>query len=134
MTKRAISAETAYLFRHALLRDAAYEMQLPSDRAKLHELAFYLIEEAFGGRAPEPPPLDAANPGKFTQHETDAVALELAHHAGLGGTAKGDQASGFGGLRRLYLRRAAEIAVTLPRPLVHRNVSFGRFCRCSVAQ
>lgn len=28
-------AELAYLFRHALLRDAAYQLQLPGDRARL---------------------------------------------------------------------------------------------------
>ena len=54
-------AEDTYLFRHALLRDAAHQMQMPGDRAKLHELAFYLIEEAFGGRAPEPPPVPTEN-------------------------------------------------------------------------
>ncbi|KAF0246286.1 MAG: hypothetical protein FD180_774, partial [Planctomycetota bacterium] len=57
------SAETAYLFRHALMRDAAYQLQLPGDRARLHGLAFALIEGFCGGRPPEPPPLDAADPG-----------------------------------------------------------------------
>ncbi|MCC6466217.1 MAG: hypothetical protein IT463_12830 [Planctomycetes bacterium] len=74
-------AELAYLFRHALLRDAAYQVQMPSDRARLHELAFYLIEDVFGGRAPEPPPLDAIDPPKMQPHPTDAVAEEPAWHA-----------------------------------------------------
>ena len=39
-----VNAETAYFFRHALTRDAAYQLQLPGDRAKLHALAFHLIE------------------------------------------------------------------------------------------
>lgn len=47
-----MNAEDAYLFRHALMRDAAYQMQMPGDRAKLHELAVYLIEAATGGRPP----------------------------------------------------------------------------------
>lgn len=51
-------AETAYLFRHALLRDAAYELQMPGARATLHGLAFSLMEAAVGSRAPEPPTLD----------------------------------------------------------------------------
>jgi hypothetical protein len=37
-------AETAYLFRHALLRDAAYEMQLPGDRAVQHRHALTVLE------------------------------------------------------------------------------------------
>lgn len=44
-------AEAAYLFRHALLRDAAYAMQLPSERARLHLAAADAIEadSAFAG-------------------------------------------------------------------------------------
>ncbi|MBE7491772.1 MAG: tetratricopeptide repeat protein [Planctomycetes bacterium] len=98
-------AEQAYLFRHALLRDAAYEMQLPGDRAKLHELAFFLIEEAFGGRAPEPPPLDDINAPALEPHTSDAVAADLAMHAGLASSAGSLEAQ-----RRDYLRRAAEYA------------------------
>lgn len=96
-------AEIAYLFRHVLLRDAAYEMQLPSDRAKLHELAFHLIEQAFGGRPPEPPPLDSHNSRHFPGHSTDVVAAELAAHALLAG----DELAG---LHARYMRRAAEHA------------------------
>ena len=35
-----LKAEQIYFFRHALLRDAAYQLQLPGDRARLHGLAF----------------------------------------------------------------------------------------------
>lgn len=38
-------SELRYLFRHALLRDAAYEMQLRSQRRSLHELAAEAIEQ-----------------------------------------------------------------------------------------
>jgi len=57
------SAETAYLFRHALVRDAAYELHLPRARAALHALALDLLASALpeGGRG--------------------EAALELAHHA-----------------------------------------------------
>ncbi|MBX3458341.1 MAG: tetratricopeptide repeat protein [Planctomycetes bacterium] len=34
-----MDAETAYLFRHAMLRDVAYNLHLPAERALLHELA-----------------------------------------------------------------------------------------------
>ncbi len=38
------SAETAYLFRHALLRDAAYQLQMPGDRAEPKKGSGYFIE------------------------------------------------------------------------------------------
>lgn len=74
-------AETAYLFRHALVRDAAYQLQTPTGRAQLHELAFGLIEQAFGGRPAAPvegQPLNDA-----PSHGTDAIAEELVLHASL---------------------------------------------------
>ena len=37
-------AETAYLFRHAVVRDAAYGLQPPSERALLHGLALDILE------------------------------------------------------------------------------------------
>jgi tetratricopeptide (TPR) repeat protein len=37
---RQASAERAYLFRHALVRDAAYELQPPAERARLHWHAY----------------------------------------------------------------------------------------------
>lgn len=55
-------AETAYLFRHAVLRDAARNLHLPSDRARLHGLALEILE---------------ALPGIAL----DALAAELADHA-----------------------------------------------------
>jgi WD40 repeat protein len=42
------SAEQAYVFRHALLRAAAYQLQLPADRARLHRLAFDVTEQIAG--------------------------------------------------------------------------------------
>lgn len=102
-------AELAYVFRHALLRDAAYSLQLPGDRAKLHELAFYLIEDAFGGRAPEPPPLDPSHAQDANVHATDSVALELADHALLAGAGM-DGPPRLLALRCRYLQRGADHA------------------------
>lgn len=62
-----MEAETAYLFRHALLRDAAYQLQLPGDRARLHALALEIMESAFGRDGVA----------------ADAMAAELAEHARL---------------------------------------------------
>lgn len=69
-------AERAYLFRHALLRDAAYQLQMPGDRARLHLLALDLIEQmvASGGS-----PLDL-------------FAAELANHARAAAVVGGDAA------------------------------------------
>ncbi|MFN8412633.1 MAG: tetratricopeptide repeat protein [Anaerolineales bacterium] len=39
--------ELEYIFRHALLRDAAYSMQLESRQRELHKLAFNSIEELY---------------------------------------------------------------------------------------
>lgn len=39
-----MDAETSYLFRHSILRDAAYQLQLPAQRSKLHELAIEIID------------------------------------------------------------------------------------------
>ena len=38
------SSEHVYLFRYALVRDAAYDLQLPADRARLHAQALAMIE------------------------------------------------------------------------------------------
>ncbi|KAF0241532.1 MAG: hypothetical protein FD180_4389 [Planctomycetota bacterium] len=46
-----LRAEDAYVFRHTLLRDAAYQLQLPGDRARLHGLAFAVMEALCGERA-----------------------------------------------------------------------------------
>ncbi|MBE7493259.1 MAG: tetratricopeptide repeat protein, partial [Planctomycetes bacterium] len=114
------SAETAYLFRHALLREAAYDLQLPTDRARLHGLTFFLIEQAFGGRAPEPPPLDAVDPPPCPEHGTDLVAAELAYHArqalGVRDLGPQDEASTLATLYQLYLHRAAEYLERVFRP------------------
>ena len=69
-------AETAYLFRHALMRDAAYQLQLPGDRARLHLLALEILEAVCAG----------------DQEAEDALALDLADHAAqAAATADADQ-------------------------------------------
>ena len=92
------SAEIAYLFRHALLRDAAYEMQLPGDRARLHALAIDAVE-ALHGTLPDQPDDEAGYP-------LDRLSADLANHARAIAQVNGADA----GARRRearYLRRAA---------------------------
>lgn len=58
-----MKAEDAYIFRHALLRDAAYQLHMPADRARLHRLALEILE------------------GLLSEPDLDLLALELAEHA-----------------------------------------------------
>lgn len=102
-----VDANQAYLFRHALLRDAAYQLHLPGDRSRLHLLAFEILESLGGGRPPEAPrPDEHGLRPDFLPCPADPFAAELAAHAALSrGTAPA-------GARSLYLRRAAEYAET----------------------
>lgn len=104
------SAETAYLFRHALLRDAAYQLQLPGDRARLHALAFHAIEALAGGRPQEPAPLGEEDGPSLDSHATDPFAQDLAEHARLAADTELRKSRELGSARRIYLRRAASLA------------------------
>lgn len=68
-------AEIAYLFRHGLLRDAAYELQLPDERGRLHHLALQIME------------------GLFSAAELEPLSIELAEHARLSAEAASDPAA-----------------------------------------
>lgn len=61
-----LSAETAYLFRHAVIRDAAYELLPPTVRGGLHGLALGILEGVVD---------------TFPQDVRDAWCEELADHA-----------------------------------------------------
>src|SRR5690606_19665926 len=45
-SESAMNAEDAYFFRHALVREAAYSLQMPSERALLHEAAVHALRAA----------------------------------------------------------------------------------------
>src|SRR5437868_1708496 len=98
-----MNAEAAYMFRHAVLREAAYQLQMPADRARLHAAAFGVLEELAGGRPPEEDPLPGVLQLAFHSHPTDVFAAELAEHARIAP----DDAS-LKDAARLYLVRAAE--------------------------
>lgn len=83
-----MSAEDLYLFRHAIVRDAAYALQLPSERAVLHGHAFDVLEATL-------PP-----------DEIDSHAFELAQHAG----AAESEMPGYSPKRLDYLVRATRWA------------------------
>lgn len=86
-------AEQAYLFRHALLRDAAYQLQLPGERARLHALAIDIYEE-------------------LLPHNTAEIALELADHAHAASEALPDDGARCGYAQRElgFLSRAGQVA------------------------
>lgn len=60
-----MDAETAYLFRHALVREAAYELQPPTERGSLHRLALDVLEDL------------------VPDAQRDPIAEEFADHAAL---------------------------------------------------
>ncbi|MBZ0137804.1 MAG: tetratricopeptide repeat protein [Planctomycetes bacterium] len=65
-----------YLFRHAIMRDAAYLLHTPTMRGTLHRVALELIEAHFDTELPEPK--RNLNTGPLP---VDAVVSELARHA-----------------------------------------------------
>lgn len=99
-------AEDAYLFRHALLRDAAYSLHLPNERARLHGLALDLIESLFDGPPPEVRPQD----GLKETHQLDSFAEELTRHARIAATVPGAATAYLKEREALYAWRAARYA------------------------
>lgn len=65
-----MNAEDAYFFRHALVREAAYSLQLPSERALLHEAAVHAFREIL------PEELQAAHAGELADHADAALAAD----------------------------------------------------------
>ncbi|KAA0211118.1 hypothetical protein EDM80_12050 [bacterium] len=108
-----MNAETAYLFRHALLRDAAYQLQLPADRARLHGLALAIMEELLGGRPPWPD-LRVAPASRNYLLPADAFARELADHAEQADHS--DDPARLSDVRCLYLTRASLFETARWRP------------------
>lgn len=106
---RPMDAESAYLFRHGLLREAAYQLQIPSDRAQLHALAVRVIESVFDG---PPPPLasDARGEVPVEPHALDSLAEELALHAKMGQSPGNPENERLRASEVLYLMRAANWA------------------------
>lgn len=98
-------APSTWLFRHALIRAAAYELQLPTDRAALHAAALHALESLVEGRPPAMGPLAPGSGETHVPHASDALAMELAGHA-----AQAGDDEQWRQVRVLYLRRAAVYA------------------------
>ena len=69
---RGIAPEATYLFKHALIRDAAYEALLKSRRKDLHRLVARTIDEKF-------PAFKEARPEVLARHWTEAGEAEPAN-------------------------------------------------------
>jgi tetratricopeptide (TPR) repeat protein len=66
-----VDAEQAYLFRHALVRDAAYALQLPAERAILHRLALAILEAIHPDAARDPLAAELALHARSAQADGD---------------------------------------------------------------
>ena len=83
---RGIAPEATYQFKHALIRDAAYEALLKSRRKDLHRLVARTIDEKF-------PALKEAHPEVLARHWTEAGETEpaIAEWSRAGKAARGAQ-------------------------------------------
>lgn len=86
----ALTAESVYLFRHAVMRDAAYQLVLPSQRGRLHRVALEALEDV------------------TPDHARDAIALELAQHAEVASTSRATNSAQHAAKALHYLLRAGE--------------------------
>jgi predicted ATPase/class 3 adenylate cyclase len=68
---RGIAPDATYQFKHALIRDAAYEALLKSRRKELHRQVAHAIEEKF-------PALKESHPEVLARHWSEAGEIELA--------------------------------------------------------
>ena len=69
--ERGLAPDATYQFKHALIRDAAYEALLKSRRKELHRLVAHTIQEKF-------PDLKDAHPEVLARHWTEAGEVEPA--------------------------------------------------------
>ena len=97
-----------YLFRHALVREAAYQLQLPGRRAHLHALAADALESLYGMPADCGVDLES-----FIPAATDPFAEEICAHLEAALLAKGARGRNAALRARLaiHLRRAAHHSV-----------------------
>ena len=90
-----MDAELIYFFRHALMRDAAYQLQLPTRRARLHELTLEVMEKLI-------------RTGRLALDQ--AAAADLADHAHFAQRARGKKLRDFVALEIEYRNKAATLA------------------------
>lgn len=112
-------AEDAYIFRHALLREAAYQLQLPGDRRAMHRLAFGVIERLFGGPPPDGHGRDDLAGRPYRPHPADAFADRRVGNRPSEGITLGNI-----GLHQLEAGRVEEARETIEQAIaIHREVN-----------
>src|SRR3989442_1437269 len=70
MNRAAYSAASSYLFKHALVQDAAYSTLLRGRRQELHARVAAAMEEPFADLVERQPELPAPSPDRCRQHRT----------------------------------------------------------------
>jgi predicted ATPase len=77
--QRGVPPQATYVFKHALIQDAAYELLLKSTRQQYHQRIAHALESQF-------PETVEAQPELLAHHYTEAGLTEQAvpywHHAG----------------------------------------------------
>ncbi|MHC4840016.1 MAG: hypothetical protein ACYTDT_03510 [Planctomycetota bacterium] len=72
------TAELAYLFRHAAMREGAYQLHVPSDRAELHEQALVILELMLPETELMAAAVDLAAHARLAQRDRTLINDELA--------------------------------------------------------
>ncbi len=111
-----VSAETAYLFRHALVRSAAYELQLPGARAELHALVVCLGME-FWGKSDDtlaPYASDLADHAQQATTHPDVLQAEV-RLLRVGASTEGKRGNAVAALKLLNRLAACEVAPSAMR-------------------
>ena len=104
--QRGLPPQATYVFKHALIRDAAYQSLLKSTRQQYHQRLTQVLESQF-------PEMTEAQPELLAQHYTEAGLIEQAvsywHHAGQRAVQRSAHAEAI-----THLRQGLALLKTLP--------------------
>ena len=108
--RRGMPSLATYIFKHALVRDAAYNMLLRNRREELHTAIAQALEEGFPGIVESEPELLAYHYGQAERNPTNVVKalkyLSVARERARSRSALGEAVS--------HIERALQLIVTLP--------------------
>lgn len=118
-----MSAERAYLFRHALLRDAAYELQPPSERAALHRLALAAFEACLPAAALPAHALELAGHARLSEdlREAECRYLDLGYRHALARDQRGEAITALRRLAGLLPERSDARRAALYELAIHQS-------------
>lgn len=101
-----IDAESAYFFKHAITQQAAYQMQIPSERLAIHSAAVETLENLIGGRQTSSYKLGTFSLESVPTHTWGSVASSLTIH--LSALAAAEETGNWLRTLQQYLQIAAE--------------------------